>query len=448
MKKLLQVFFLVLPVTLLINTCADPALLGSDLLEEDQADVAFTDTLTLKANTVVADSLRTYSALISEQLDSYLFGKMKDPLFGTATSSIYLQLRPEFAKPDFSDATLDSIVLILPYDTIGKYGDLSGPFGMEILRVMEEMPRIDNHYSDTSFMTAPTPIASIEFVPNLDSISVVNYDGGTVDTVAFPHLRVPIEPTEEIKDIFFNPDTLAYENDSVFLEKFKGIHINPSLETEGLLSFAMKLRGSGFFVYYTKETDTIPSQFRFEVNDLTTRLVAFSKDYSETLVETFLENPDLTSDSLMFIQSMAGLNIEIDIPNITELEGVVINKAELELTLASVEGDQPSIFKPVEQLLVSRPNDEGNLAVIDDVLFAGSDLSSLFGGIVTERVNGKPRKYTMNLSAHLQGMIEGREGTTLTITPFQPAERGSRSVVYGPTHPTYGMKLKISYTKL
>jgi hypothetical protein len=448
MENLLKVLFLALTGSLLIASCADPTLLDSELLDEDQAEVAFTDTLSIKAKTVRADSLRTYSALSSEQLNSYLFGNLKDPVLGTANASIYAQLRPQFPRVDFTDATLDSIILILPYDTTGIYGSIEGTFGMDVLRAAEELPRIEDLYSDTSFTTEPTPLASIEFEPTLDSIEVLNYPGSSIDTVSFPHLRIPIEATAEMRDIFFNQDTLTYDNDSTFLNRFQGIQLKPTRETEGLLSFAMKLLGSGIYVYYSKATDTIPSQFRFELNDLTTRMVAFDKDYSGTLVETLLENPDLASDTLMFIQSMAGLNIEIDVPSITSLEGVVINKAELELTIASIEGDDLSIFEPIEQLLISRPNDDGELAVVDDVLFAGANLVSQFGGAVTDNGDNKPMTYTMNLSSHVQRMIEGTEGTSFTITPLTPAERGNRTVIYGPGHPTYGMKLKIAYTKL
>ena len=448
MKKLFKAFFLFLSGTLLIHACTDPTLVGAELLGEDQVDIQFTDTLTINAKSVQADSLRTYSALVINQVSSYFFGDMKDPIIGKNTCNIYAQLRLEFNRPDFTNATLDSIVLILPYDTLGTYGDISGEFGMEVLEVTDEMERINDYYSDTSFMTNPTPLTSYDFTPSLDSLSIINYDGGVIDTIAFEHLRVPIEPTDYIKDIFFNQDTLTYDNDSTFLSKFRGIQLRPTKETEGLLSFALRLNGSGIFVYYSKDNDTIPSQYRFELNDETTRLVTYEKDYSGSVVETLLENPDLVEDSVVVVQSLAGVNIEIDIPHITDLEGIVVNKAELELTIASLEGDNLSTYEPIEQLLISNRNEDNGLNVIDDVLFAGENLSALFGGVVIENSNDQPDTYQMNLSAHIQNMIDGKVGTTFTISPFQPTRNANRTIFYGPRHPTNNIKLRISYTKL
>ena len=123
MKKLFKVFFPFLVGALLIHSCTDPTLIGSELLDEDRVNIDFTDTLSIKAKTVLADSVRTYSAITSDQLSVYLYGNMKDPVMGTARSDIYLQLRPEFSKPDFTTATIDSIILILPYDTSNVYVD-------------------------------------------------------------------------------------------------------------------------------------------------------------------------------------------------------------------------------------------------------------------------------------------------------------------------------------
>lgn len=447
MKKLFKVLLPFLAGALLISSCTDPTLIGSELLTEDRVNIEFTDTLSIKAKTVLADSVRTYSALTSEQINAYLYGNMKDPIMGTARSDIYLQLRPQFAKPDFTTATIDSVVLVLPYDTSNVYGSIAGTYDMELFQVTEELTRIDDHYSDTSFTFDPVPLASHEFTPSLDSLFVANYDGGIIDTVGFSHLRVPIDTTDRIKQLFFNQDTLFYEDDSTFIQSFKGLHLRANQETSGLLSFGLRATGSGIFVYYTIEGDSIPQQFRFELNDQSTRLTTFSKDYSGTIVESLLENPDLGGDSVVFTQSMAGLNIEVEVPNITELEGVIVNKAELELTIASLEDDQLSIFEPVQQLLVSSPNEEGTLAVIDDVLFSGTNLSSFFGGIPINNSDNVPTTYQINLSAHLQNMINGTKGTTFTISPFQTSQRGSRSIIYGSGH-SMGMKLKVSYTKL
>lgn len=450
MRQIINVLlgFLVF-AALLINACTDPTEIGADLLDEDQVDVKFTDTLSIKAKTQRSDSVRTYSPFSSSQLDSYLFGDLKDPVFGNASANIYMQLRLEFANVDFTNSVLDSMVLFLSYDTNGVYGDIAGTFGMDVLQVTEEMPRLDEHYSNTTFSTESIPLTSHDFVPKLDSIEFIDYTGDGPDTVRFPHLRVPIAETPVLREVFFNQDTSYYENDTTFFANsgFHGLNLKPNKETAGLLSFALKRGGSGIYVYYTKD-DTLKSQFRFELNDLSTRTVNYNHDYSGSIVESFLENPDLT-DTLVFAQSMGGLEVDIEIPNITDLAGIIVNKAELELSVANLEEDPIDIYKPVEQLLVSKRNSDGGLSIIQDILLVnGDNLSGIFGGNLVAGDNGKPDTYTMNISSHIQDMIDGIEPNTLVVTPLGTSQRGNRVVFFGPSHPTNRITLKIAYTKL
>ena len=451
MKQIIVALFSAFLVVLLLNACADPTGIGADLLEEDQVDVEFTDTLSLKSKIERSDSVRTYSPFLSSQLNSYLFGNFKDPVFGNTLASNYLQLRLEFDKVDFTNSVLDSIILVIPYDTTGIYGDISETFGMDILQVVEEMPRLDEHFSNTTFETDMLPLMNYEFTPTLDSIPFISYVNSTPDTISFPHLRIPIMMTDPIKEIFFNQDTNYYENDTTFFSNsgFHGLHLNPTLETAGLLSFELGLTGSGIYVYYVKD-DTLETQFRFELNELSTRTVNYQQDYSGSIVESFLENPDLT-DTLAFVQSMAGLNLNIEVPNITDLKGIIVNKAELELNIASIEGDSPDLYGPIEQLLISKRNSEGNLEVISDVVFSGGStaaLNSVFGGIIETGDDGAPDLYKMNLSSHIQDMIDGVEPNTIIITPLSTSERAFRVPLYGASHPEYRIKLKLAYTKL
>jgi hypothetical protein len=79
-----------------------------------------------------------------------------------------------------------------------------------------------------------------------------------------------------------------------------------------------------------------------------------------------------------------------------------------------------------------------------------AELLSTSGGTVrNETVNGVTvKKYYLNLSSHLQLMLNGKQGTVLYLTPHLKEQKGSRVVLYGSKHSKYRAKLNITYTKL
>ncbi|GJM33092.1 MAG: hypothetical protein DHS20C18_20930 [Saprospiraceae bacterium] len=435
--------------------CTDPTQVGAELLEEDGIDVGFTDTLTLRSSTLTGDTVRTYTPSTNSQLLTFLFGDFADPVFGRSTSNIYVQTRLQRASnglslvfPDFENAVLDSVVLVLRYDSTGFYGDTDQSFGIEVSEIMDQIDPAEDYYSNVSFNTDMQPFTNYEFTPNLDSVEVFDYSGSDVDTLSFVQLRIPMPAT--LGQRFIDADTSIYANDSVFLDFFNGLKLSPSKETNGMLGFnfgrfsATDLLRSGIYVYYT--VDTLQKQYLFQVNDFSTKIAAFENDHTSALVEPFINNASL-GDSLVFIQAMEGLNTRIDFPNIDDLKGFIVNKAELEIGIATVSGDDPQRYTPLEQLIVLRPNEDGDLRVISDVSFAGSNLAESLGGVVEPGMNGAPDYYNFNITAHFQDMIDGIEPNFLYFSAFPRAEQADRVVLYGANHQEFPIKLKLYYTK-
>ena len=94
MKNSILALIVLLAGFCLFNACNDPTSIGSDLLEGDQLDLDYTDTLTIISKTVRdADSVITFSTSSSTpasfRLSAYLAGNFDDPIFGRSESSIY-----------------------------------------------------------------------------------------------------------------------------------------------------------------------------------------------------------------------------------------------------------------------------------------------------------------------------------------------------------------------
>lgn len=447
MKQFIKCLFGGLLLAILLSACTDPTNIGSDLLEGDQANVDFTDTFTIKAKTIVGDTVRTYSPIISSQLETYLFGDMKDPVFGQVKSSIYVQPRPNTLGQNFSlaDDDVDSIILVLPYDSLAFYGIYQQFFRMHVFRVEEDISRDKEIYSNQEFATSIATIGDLSFFPNLDSIEIVDYSSGSVDTVlAPPHLRIPLD--NNLKDVLLSPDTTLYLSDSAFISQFKGIYLSPAEQTDGLISFDLFSLLGGIHVYY--QQGGLPGQAQYGFKTASVRALNFDHDYAGTLIESFIDQQE-KGDSLAFLQGLEGLNVELEFPHVEQLKGTIVNKAELIIPIHQLDGDNPNRYSPVGQMLVSKISDgDGSLVIIDDVALAGGDIAAIFGGVVIDGENDDPNYYSLNISAHFQDMIDGVEGTKIVLTSFPKPTRAYRTIINGAKHPTHPIKLRLAFTKL
>lgn len=452
MKKISLALY-VLAFGIIVNSCNDPSTIGSELLQEDKVNVFFTDTLNLSASTVKEDSILGYDADPSVIFDEFIFGDYTDPVFGNVKASIYAQLIMDQVEPDFADVTeLDSIVLTLQYDSTDSYGILDAdPFSLGVYRVNEPIDRDQNYFSDATFsVDEMMPLAEVlNFTPMLssnDSIKgLISYssdaDGDTIDIRPSLRIHLPLELGEEILD--YTED--VYSSNTNFVGTFNGIHLRPLANTPGAISFNMSTISTSNMTLYFKR-DTVKDQYQFEFSNSFVQFNNLEHDVSGTIVEDFFDNTVL-GDSLLFLQAMAGPNIKIDIQNTDNLQNIIINKAELEFTVAELAGDDLEDYPPSNLLIATVKNSDDEFVFVRDVVIG----SSSFGGVVTDAIDDQGeniQQYTMNISAHFQDIVDGISDGTIFLRAFPKQEQSSRVVVYGPGHSKYPMKLKLTYTKL
>ncbi len=446
-------------LSLLLTNCTDPLEVGADLLNEDRAQVGFTDTVKLVARTEVSDSVRAFFPGVGA-ISSFLFGRTENPYFGITQSGLYFE--PLLLRDlggnilQFLDGgrvpELDSVVLVLPIDSSGIYGSLVGDFGVEVYEVIESMEPIDvngtlSFFSNVEFAINPTPIASATFRPNFqDSVFVKKQrdltTGDSIDQRA-PHVRIRLD--DVFGERFLEQDTMTYSSDSLFLEFFKGLYVKPTGVSPGLMNFTMSRTWPGIYFYYREGPDTLT--YNFEVGSIGRRISQYKHDYDSYIVGDFINDP-LANDSLMFLQGLQGLRIAFEMPGIQDLTEKVINKAELELTVEVPAGyDIQRNFLP-DQIAAFVETDEGNLAVIDDVAILPNDLDVYFGGQPIEEEDTSRRLYTLNISIHSQYIINGTEPQTLYLQILPRASNASQVIFKGPGAVENPPLLKLSFTDL
>lgn len=437
------VFYMLMLSLTVFWGCTDPTTLGSDLLDEDAAQLEIIDSFTVEAYTIPGERVITYSPFTA--LQGYMVNHLQDPVFGSSRATTHLQARLEFASPNFIDAQPDSLVLVLAYDTAGFYGDLSEPFTLDVHRLDEFIDQNDNFFSDTTVQFNPRPIGSVTITPaNIDTVTYIDYLQGQPDTQQQVALRIPLDMVlaQELIDL----DTTSYLSDTSFIRAFNGLTLRAPNPTQSSISFDMFDQESGMYLYYRR--DTLFRQFRYTFSNFSTKFVTFEHDYAGTPIEPLLQSTGPSNDSLLFTQGMQGVNIAFRFPSLPSLDNVILNRAELVVHSTVLGIDDPANFDPAEQLVFYRRNENDELAVIEDVQLASDDLGAQFGGQPEDSPTGEGVLYRFTLGTYFQDVIDGLADDEIILSAFPRPERASRVVLTNPSQGPERIRLSLTVTNL
>ncbi len=425
---------------LALVACNKPILIGSDLLDQDQINTAFTDTLTLKTSVISPDSVRAY--IPASPYQQMFCGNFDDPLFGKTEAGIYSQfIRSQV--PDLAvGATLDSIILRLAYNTSWIYGDLTQPFTIGVYKVTEDMDTSRQYYNTTVLATDPVALGMLTFQPNnIDSVYIEVNDSTTIAQP--PRIAIPLSATFGNELLML--DSASYATPSNFLQALKGLHIKALDASSGsMLDFDFLSSSTVMSMYYKLPSDT--SSYRLDFTPVGgIRYTQSTHTFTGYPVADFLADPS-KGDSLVFLQGMAGPFVRVEIPWATEMKNIIVNKAELEFTVATTGETQAELKPPLEQGIITKGVTPDSLTVIDDVLLSlGRGSLAYFGGGVVEE-NGGVKRYRFNISAFFQKVVEGSEDPVIYISALNRMENGARTVLYGAGHSISPAKLLLSFT--
>ncbi len=437
--------FFPLLISLAMISCTEEEEIGLGLLDT-HASLESTDTLTLKALTVPADSV------VMNYRATNILGVLNDPVFGKTRASIYAEPRLATSDLDLGEnPVLDSINLVLKYDG-AFYGSLNTQHNMLVYELSENFPDQDSLFSNLIIPHHPEPITydpqGFQFKPApLDSILV---DLGSVkphDSIfAAPHLRLRL--SDEFGQRFIDKRDELQDVPS-FLEKFKGIYITLDKEIPGagcLLKFNMIDPITTLELYYQNDTDTVQQMQTFPVNEFssrTTRIEQFGyDDANDVLREQVLEGNQDKADSLVFVQSLSVLQTNLYIPHLEDLiekhPRLLINKAEL--VIPAAEGFVTRELHRTEELMLLRLDEDGNLLTLDDYTHD----PNLFGGVLDRDEN----TYTFSISRYLQKLVDGEyDNNGLVLTASHITSDMSRVVLHGPGRTDKPIKLRVFYSK-
>jgi len=433
-------------------SCSKPTLIGSDFLEDEKAALKFQDTFGLTFFTEATDSIIVHSGNnVSKQLVTYLCGHVEDPIFGKYTAEIFAQPLLPGVATSMIGSTLDSVVLQLRYDTLGFYGDTLESVTLQVYRMAENPDFKEDYYSDDSFLYHDDLLGSLTFVPKPnDSVTVSTPKGVTTYAAS---IRIALD-TSKMKDLLLQ-DASVFENQDSFLNYFNGLYIKMSEGTNTMLGFNLLSTVTGLTYYYDKGTSE-NLEFKFVITSGSVKTVHMEHDYTGSAVA-----PALTAEpeeEYFYVQGMSGVTTRMRLEGLDEIGPAIINQAEIELFCTFPGGDNGGFYPPCPYIITQEKTDT-TLVNSEDVAVALSltgssstteSFNAIFGGKVTELVAGPPvvYRYKMNVTTQVTSIYEGNQENIIYFNPFGKGNIPNRAVIFGPNHPTYAPRLRISYTAL
>jgi hypothetical protein len=445
---------LLLFVVIALANCTNPSSIGTDFIGTDLISVTKVDSLAVQARTVAPGAINVYQN--QSNLSRYLCGNLRDDYFGMSRSEIYGQLRVRDNTRDFNYSSIDSVVLSLRYDSTSFYGNwMNEEFDIEVFRLSESIDAESDYRSDTTFMSEAAPIGqrmNVKAEPSEPVVILFEDSDGEIDTVTVaPQLRIPIDA--RIGEEILAYDSLALSDNEVFLESFKGVKI--AVESENtMLAFRLITPETRMIVYYRNEADE-PAEMNLSFTDRSAVVPNFSHEFDGSISSSFVDQPQL-GDSLIFTQSMAGIEAEIELPDLSDWDHLELNNASLSFTLApDLPDNLTNLFPPAEQVTAIRTNEEGEIRLLTDAVLAESQagsrefLEAAFGGFIqeVEQPNGPAlQKYTISITQFVERVRTGEIDPVLRIRPRLKNVTAGRSIILGPGHSEYPMKFTLVFS--
>ncbi len=401
------------------------------------------DEIPFTTKTIPGDSSLTYDD--SSFFPSYFIGKIDDPYFGSTEAFLTFQLGI-FTEPDFTGAQVDSVVLSLQYDTTRRqYGLVDAPISFEVFELTGDLSTAVNYYSSFPVEYNPEPIGAVEgLIPNFeDTLFIVEPQTIRLDTVSYrPHLRIRLNRIGGDLIQFTEQDFASVE---IFLKKFKGLTLRPKSSSEGLLFLEMLSGLTRLNLYYTRNDTSRLVQFPV-LPGRTVLFNTYQHDIAGTPVEATINDP-AENDSIIYLQSMQGPDILIEIGDLSALNKSMVNYAELQLSLAVPSAEDTTIYKPIDQLILEELTEDGRRIDIIDLLFAGGNqLTNLFGGDLRLDEDTGITSYSFNFTRHFQKILNGEASNKMVVSNIFKGAQPHRTILYGKSSHALSARIKITHS--
>ncbi|WP_417876590.1 DUF4270 family protein [Winogradskyella sediminis] len=337
--------FAVITIIMVVISCSTDTEYDSLVAGEDftgtNIRVLSIDTFSVTLSTMKFDSITTSTS------GRLLIGQYNDDDMGIINTSAYVQASPS-AYYLSNDAVLDSVGLILGYDTY-YYNDTTQVATLNIHKLTDKMTTDDTYfYNTTETAYENTPLLSTTYVPTPSNDSL--------------YLTLPYDFGEEL----FNGirDNLITDQESLH-QQLKGLTIQPGADDNGsIIGFSTDTGESYLRFYYTIPDEVETDEYTYDMT-INTYYNHIESDVTGLPLEAITSQEDnLTSaesGNISYNQAGTGYVTRIEFPSIKDLYNIDGEGTILEATLyIEPNSESHSDIQPLSETLLLYTIDQNN----------------------------------------------------------------------------------------
>lgn len=417
-----------LSVAALFAACDNDENMGADIMPStDRPGIVVTDTIEIKAYTVTEDSV--YSSYQSH----LLVGSFNDPVFGKTDAAFCAKFSNTSYGEFLNNAICDSVILTLGLDStaVHFYGDLKAKSSINIYPLTEVLYADSNYYSNFNYKSiiADSPIATTEFVPE-------NAGKNLTFNISKEYGEKVIKCTQ---DTTFDANLfgLCFCQGSESSTIIKTTHLNNNIQ---------------YTVYYHCEGDTTRRNVTFSIANSNARASFFTHDYTGTNIPS-----DSESDTLLYLQSMSGTRIKLDLSDVKKLNIYNTSEqkryfslmgAQLIMPVDSVASDYPN-YTPINEITCFGIDKASGKLVYFEEFFARDSYGN--SNVNTVKFDKSRMCYTVNLTIRINELLKKYKADVepyydICIFPNARTSDFARTVINAPSKKSSPLKLVVQYT--
>ncbi len=413
---------------LLCVACSEPSQIGTSFFQDGDLTISYVDTVSVKASTVLYDSLATNST------SRLLIGHDTDEQLGTLTCKAYLSLAPDGTTSlKEINSTYSRITLNLLFDHYSFY-DTTVRQRFYVSELKQKIALGDDGYlyNTSQLPYQQTPLGQIEFasLPNKN------------DT-----LEIPL--SDQLGNQLYNlakVSSPSISETAEFQKLIKGLVVHPDVSINAaVLGFKTEAQ---LRVYYIDKTNS-PTEEKFisfslkSENQTNLYFNEIRCDRSLTNLKSLRSyRYPISSDSTdhkVYVQGGAGLAIRVELPHIKELlrdnKNLIISEAVLEFIPIDNSDHNNQPFP--SQLMVNYVNEKNE------------SLSSTAGtaNLITDLYLGKDIYYQFDLTDFIKQQLSINEFNHNALLFSLPSSELASSVTKlyaGDAKHKYKMKVKMN----
>jgi len=337
--------FAVITIIMVVISCSTDTEYDSLVAGEDftgtNIRVLSIDTFSVTLSSMKFDSITTSTS------GRLLIGQYNDNDMGIINTSAYVQAIPS-AYYLSNDAVLDSVGLILGYDTY-YYNDTTQVATLNIHKLTDKMTTDDTYfYNTTETAYENTPLLSTTYVPTPSNDSL--------------YVTLPYVFGEEL----FNGirDNLITDQESLY-QQLKGLTIQPGADDNGsIIGFSTDSGESYLRFYYTIPDEVETDEYTYDMT-INTYYNHIESDVTGLPLDAISSQEDnLTSAEsghISYNQAGTGYVTRIEFPSIKDLYNIDGEGTILEATLyIEPNSESHSDIQPLSETLLLYTIDQNN----------------------------------------------------------------------------------------